>query len=92
MTLVLSLSQQCLLPVFSRGRWVVVGITVVGRWVDGCVGLSTGVVCVGVVVTTGPLMLRNSQTRRQLSTVKNLLALPLQPPYVNCRHAAADTS
>lgn len=31
-------------------------------------------------------------TRRQLSIVKNLLALPLQPPYVNRRQSAMATS
>ena len=78
------------LPVVVRRDWVVVGGSelVAGRRVaGGRVGPSTGVV---VVVPpswrrSSSVTLRCSHARRQLSSVRKRLALPLQPPYVNDR-------
>jgi len=64
-----------------------------GSVVDGRVALSTGVVLtLWCHVDTGSVTLRYSQTRRQLSSVRNRFALPLQPPYVNERQTPDDTS
>jgi len=101
MSVELVLNNFIMLPVVSRGCRVVSGSAVVVgtcRRVTGYVGLSTTVVAVTVCrvsgwrLDVGWLTLRCSQTRRQPSTVKNLFALPLQPPYVNWRQLSDDAS